>query len=213
MSFLCHAVCLLTVNSGRLRSTAWKVASADSSTLKVAALKREHSVPPTTVSPLTGARCYSLTPPCVKANSEALFKKQLLRRCTISWNDPLTFLPLLICKQWIIRSTRVGCTAPFFRSEEPAPQISAHPKGVSFLEWACSKPGELALQHLLLITWWSKERGRLMTEDGWGKTEGVKGVPAHTSAAQRTSSAQPGPEPKILFNWMICCCLFNNLLL
>lgn len=99
MFFLCHAVSLLTVSSDRLRSTAWKVASADSSRLKVAALKREHSVPPTTVSPLTGARCYSLTPPCVKANSEALFKKQLLRRCTISWNDPLTFLPLLICKQ------------------------------------------------------------------------------------------------------------------
>jgi len=86
ISFLCHAVCLLTVNSDRLRSTVWKVASADSSTLKVAVLKREHSVPSTAVSPLTGARCYSLTPPCVKANREALFKQQLLRRCTISWN-------------------------------------------------------------------------------------------------------------------------------
>ena len=99
MSFLCHAVYLLTVNRDRLRSTVWKVASADSSMLKVVVLKREHSVPSTAVSPLTGARCYSFTPPCVKANSEALFKKQLLRRCTISWNDPLTFLPLLISKQ------------------------------------------------------------------------------------------------------------------
>lgn len=137
MSFLCRAVCLLTVNSDRLRSPLWKVASAHSSTVVV--LRREHSVLSAAVSPLTGARCYSLTPPCVKANSEALFKKQLLRRCTISWNDPLTFLPLLISKQRIIRRTRADCTAHFFQSKKPAPQTPVCPKRDSLVKWACSK--------------------------------------------------------------------------
>lgn len=121
MTHLCHAACLLTVNSDRLRSMVWKVANASSSTLRVVVWKREHSVPSLVVSSLTRARCYSLTPPCVKANSEALFKKQLLRRCTISWNDLLTFLPLLISKQWIIRRTRADRTVCFFQSKKSAP--------------------------------------------------------------------------------------------
>lgn len=130
----------LFVNSShwQVEEHIWKVASADNSMLK-AVLKREHSVPSTTESPLTGARCFSLTPPSVKANSEALFKKQLLRGCTISWNDPLTFLPLLISKQWIIKRTRADCTAHFFRSQKPAPYIPVRPKRDSLIKWVCSK--------------------------------------------------------------------------
>lgn len=139
MTHLCHAACLLTVNSDRLRSMVWKVAKAASSTLRVVVLKREHSVPSLVVSPLTRARCYSLTPPCVKANSEALFKKQLLRRCTISWNDLLTFLPLLISKQWIIRRTRADRTACFFQSKKSAPYILTCPRRDSLVSWAFCK--------------------------------------------------------------------------
>lgn len=138
-SFLHHTARLLAVNSGRLRSRAWKVASADSSTLRVVVVKREHSVLSITVSPRTRARCYSLTPPCVKANSEALFKKQLRRRCTISGNDLLTLLPLLISKQGIIRRTGADRMACFFRSKKPAPQIPVCPKRDSLILWACCK--------------------------------------------------------------------------
>lgn len=215
----CHAVCLLTVKSDRLRSTVWKVASADSSKLKVVVPKREHSVPSATVSPLTGARCYSLTPPCVKANSEALFKKQLLRRCTISWNDPLTFLSLLISKQWIIRRTRADCTAHFFQSKKPAPQILVCPKRDSLIKQVCSKTrgaGSVAPSNCLM-----ESRRRTAHSSRWTGQCWSKGVSQlcftwssnHTSAAPRASSAQTGPEPKILFDWITCCCLFNNLLL
>lgn len=144
-SFLHHAACLLAVNSGRLRSRAWKVASADSSTLRVVVVKREHSVLSITVSPRTRARCYSLTPPRVKANSEALFKKQLQRRCTISGNDLLTLLPLLlphcslISKQGVIRRTGADRMACFFQSIKPAPQIPVCPKRDSLIPWACCK--------------------------------------------------------------------------
>lgn len=130
----------LTVSSDRLRSTVWTVARADSPTLSHCAEKgalcsfcccgRAH-----------WDCCSSLTPPCVKANSEALFKKQLLRRCTISWNDLLTFLPLLISKKWIIRITGVGCLAHFFRSKKPGPQIPVSPKRDSLIKRACNKAG------------------------------------------------------------------------
>lgn len=115
------------------------MASADSSTLKVVVVKREHSVPSITVSPRTRARCYSLTPPCVKANSEALFKKQLRRRCTISGNDLLTLLPLLISKQGVIRRTGADRMACFFQSIKPAPQIPVCPKRDSLIPWARCK--------------------------------------------------------------------------
>lgn len=174
MSFLCHAVCLLTVNSDRLRSAVWKVASADSSALKVVVLKREHSVPSTAASPLTGACCYSLTPPCVKANSEALFKKQLLRRCTISWNDPLTFLPPLISKQRIMRRTRADCTAHFFQSKKPAPQIPVRPKRKGFphkvgLQQSQGAGSLAPSSHLLMERGKRPARARRWTGQGWGE--------------------------------------------
>lgn len=173
MSFLCHAVCLLTVNSDRLRSAVWKVASADSSALKVVVLKREHSVPSTAASPLTGACCYSLTPPCVKANSEALFKKQLLR-CTISWNDPLTFLPPLISKQRIMRRTRADCTAHFFQSKKPAPQIPVRPKRKGFphkvgLQQSQGAGSLAPSSHLLMERGKRPARARRWTGQGWGE--------------------------------------------
>lgn len=40
-----------------------------------------------------------LLQPHANASSKALLHRQLLRRCPVSWNDPLTFLPLLVSKQ------------------------------------------------------------------------------------------------------------------
>lgn len=217
MSLLRRAACLLTVNSDRLRNRVWKVASAHSSTLGVVVLKREHSVLSVAVSPLTAGPCYSLTPPCVKANSGALFKKQLLRRCTISWNDPLTFLPLLISKQGIIRRTRADCTARFFQSKKPAPQTPVCPKRDSLMKWACSKARGAASvapsSHHLRQRGKRTARARRWMGQGWSRgcpSSASLRAQTHTSAASRAS---PGPEPKILFGRMICCCLFNDLLL
>lgn len=69
--------------------------------------------------------CSSPTSPC----SKALFHRQLLRRCPVSWNDPLTFLPLLISKQWIIR-TGLGCLAILSGIKSQALGPQGVPKGI-----------------------------------------------------------------------------------
>lgn len=140
LSFFCQAVCLSTVSSDRLRSTVWTVARADSPTLRHCAQKGALCSFCLHVCAHWDC-CSSLTPPCVKANSKALFKKQLLRRCPLSWNDPLTFLPLLISKQWLIRRTEVGCPAHFFWSKKPGPEIPVCPKRDSHIKWTCKSQG------------------------------------------------------------------------
>lgn len=142
-----------------MRSTVWAVGRADSPMLSHCALKGAlcsfcccaHS---------HWDCCSSLTPLCVKANSEALFKKQLLWRCPVSWNDLLTFLPLLISKEWIIRRTGVGCLAHFVWSKKPGSQIAVCLKRDSLIKWTCNKargPGSLvsSSHHLM-------ERGKRM---------------------------------------------------
>lgn len=69
--------------------------------------------------------CSSPTSPC----SKALFHRQLLRRCPVSWNDPLTFLPLLISKQRIIR-TGLGCLAILSGIKSQALGSQGVPKGI-----------------------------------------------------------------------------------
>lgn len=139
LSFFCHAVCQqLTVSRGRLRSKVWAVGRADSPMLSHCALKGALCSFCCCVHTHWGC-CSSLTPPCVKANSEALFNKQLLRRCPVLRNDLLTFLPLLISKQGIIRRTGVGCLAHFVQSKKPGPQMPVCPKWDSLIKWACDK--------------------------------------------------------------------------
>lgn len=173
LPFFCHAVCLPTVNSsGRLRSKVWAVGRADSPMLCHCALKGALCSFCCCVCTHWDC-CSSLTPPRVKANSEALFKKQLLRRCPVLWNDLLTFLPLLTSKQGIIRRTGVGCLAHFVESKKPSPQMPVCPKRDSLIKRACNKargPGSPAFSSHHLMEWGKRmaDARRWMGHD-WSK--------------------------------------------
>lgn len=61
-----------------------------------------------------------------------------------------------------------------------------------------------------------KENGSCQKVDGMWLEQNVSRLcfpqrSHHSSAGWQVSSVQPGPEPKILFDWMTCC-LSNNLL-